>query len=46
MLVPVGLSDAKDIAGRFQGSHVLSFIGRVADGEEDVNDGFGDEPRH
>ena len=41
MLEPLGLADAKDVAGRLEVRHVRALCGRVGDLERDVDDRLG-----
>ena len=46
VLEPVGLADAEDVAGRFERRDVRLLVGRVRDGERDVDDRLRREPGH
>lgn len=46
VLVPVGFSDTKQIAGGLQGWQVGIFIGRVGDHEHQVDDRLGYQAQH
>jgi hypothetical protein len=45
MLMPIGLANVEHIAGGFHRGHVLGLIGRIGDGENQIDDRLGGESR-